>query len=357
MSLAERTEVVDDFNNSAEQFVFLISTKAGGVGLNIVSANKVVIFDPNWNPAHDLQAQDRAYRIGQTRDVEVYRLISVGTVEENVYARQIYKQQQANIGYNATSERRYFSGVDGDIRQRGELFGIENLLSFHGGNHMLKAIFNNTNVKEQEFDIAMTEIKISQEDIDDADIEGGLDAHGISGVIELVEVEQKSTSVPQRVGQPDTIAAILAGAGVQYTHQNTEVIGSSKTEARISELAAKAVQSDRTLAARPAFNINRVEFQVGHVPIEIRKRQFVSMARFYGYPTPLDFAIAVENMSLTKRVETLNAFYKSCKDPETLAGLEIEGDTEFLETGTKQLIEQMEDGSLVDDSVVGDEEL
>src|SRR5579859_2732623 len=82
-SLTTGTKVVDQFNNDAQMFVFLISTKAGGVGLNIVSANKVysppnptrltgsVLFDPNWNPAHDLQAQDRAFRIGQRRDVEV----------------------------------------------------------------------------------------------------------------------------------------------------------------------------------------------------------------------------------------------------------------------------------------------
>src|ERR1700685_1711181 len=128
MDLEERTNTVDQFNNDPHMFVFLISTKAGGVGLNIVSANKVyvppphlcpvfsnysVLFDPNWNPAHDLQAQDRAFRIGQRRDVEVYRLISQGTVEEIVYARQIYKQQQANIGYEASNERRYFKGVQG----------------------------------------------------------------------------------------------------------------------------------------------------------------------------------------------------------------------------------------------------
>lgn len=108
MSYEDRAKVVDEFNSDPQQFVFLISTRAGGVGLNIVSANKVVVVDPNWNPSHDLQAQDRAYRIGQHRDVEVFRLISAGTIEEIVYARQIYKQQQANIGYNASTERRYF---------------------------------------------------------------------------------------------------------------------------------------------------------------------------------------------------------------------------------------------------------
>ena len=88
-----RQDLVDQFNSDPDVFLFLISTKAGGVGLNITGANVVIVFDPNWNPSHDLQAQDRAYRIGQTRDVRVYRLITAGSIEENIYLRQIYKQQ------------------------------------------------------------------------------------------------------------------------------------------------------------------------------------------------------------------------------------------------------------------------
>jgi SNF2 family DNA or RNA helicase len=65
--MANRQRIVDSFNKMSSKFVFLISTKAGGLGLNLVSANVVVVFDPNWNVSHDLQAQDRAYRIGQTK--------------------------------------------------------------------------------------------------------------------------------------------------------------------------------------------------------------------------------------------------------------------------------------------------
>ena len=63
--------------------------------MNLTGANVVVIFDPNWNPTHDLQAQDRAYRLGQQRDVSVYRLISAGSIEENIYLRQVHKQVRA----------------------------------------------------------------------------------------------------------------------------------------------------------------------------------------------------------------------------------------------------------------------
>uniref|UniRef100_A0A6P8HG51 DNA excision repair protein ERCC-6-like 2 isoform X2 n=1 Tax=Actinia tenebrosa TaxID=6105 RepID=A0A6P8HG51_ACTTE len=125
-----RPVIVRDFNNNTEIFVCLVSTKAGALGLNFTGANVVIIFDPTWNPANDLQAQDRAYRIGQRRDVQVFRLITSGTIEEMIYLRQVYKQQMANIAVRGTSERRYFIGVEGEKDLKGELFGMENLFSY-----------------------------------------------------------------------------------------------------------------------------------------------------------------------------------------------------------------------------------
>ncbi|PWA82501.1 switch 2 [Artemisia annua] len=122
-----RQSYVDDFNTSPSKQVFLISTRAGGLGLNLVSANRVVIFDPNWNPSHDLQAQDRSFRFGQKRHVEVFRLLAAGSLEELVYSRQIYKQQLANIAVSGKLEKRYFEGVQDCKEFRGELFGISNL--------------------------------------------------------------------------------------------------------------------------------------------------------------------------------------------------------------------------------------
>lgn len=79
--------------------------------MNLVSANRVVIFDPNWNPAQDLQAQDRSFRFGQKRHVVVFRLLAAGSLEELVYSRQVYKQQLSNIAVSGKMEKRYFEGV------------------------------------------------------------------------------------------------------------------------------------------------------------------------------------------------------------------------------------------------------
>ncbi|CAN0317407.1 unnamed protein product, partial [Hapterophycus canaliculatus] len=73
--------------------ILCVERAAGGQGLNLHTASRVVLYDVNWNPALELQAQDRAYRIGQKNKVAVYRLLSKGTIEEMCYMRQIYKLQ------------------------------------------------------------------------------------------------------------------------------------------------------------------------------------------------------------------------------------------------------------------------
>ena len=91
---AERQGLVDNFNSpSFDCFVFLLSARAGGAGLNLIGANRLVLFDPSWNPAIDEQAMARIWRDGQKKHVFIYRLLSTGTVEERVYQRQILKQE------------------------------------------------------------------------------------------------------------------------------------------------------------------------------------------------------------------------------------------------------------------------
>ena len=82
----DRQQAIDRFNNpTMGRFVFLLSTRAGGVGINLTSANTVVIFDSDWNPQNDIQAQARCHRIGQQDNVKVYRLITEGSYEEKMF--------------------------------------------------------------------------------------------------------------------------------------------------------------------------------------------------------------------------------------------------------------------------------
>lgn len=80
----DRAEQIEAFNTEPDHKLFLLSTRAGGQGINLTSADTVILFDSDWNPQQDLQAQDRAHRIGQTRPVIIYRLATKGTVEQTL---------------------------------------------------------------------------------------------------------------------------------------------------------------------------------------------------------------------------------------------------------------------------------
>ncbi|OZJ01737.1 hypothetical protein BZG36_05117 [Bifiguratus adelaidae] len=88
----DRSSLLKVFNaENSPYFVFLLSTRAGGLGLNLQTADTVIIYDSDWNPHQDLQAQDRAHRIGQTKEVRIFRLITQKSVEESILARAQYK--------------------------------------------------------------------------------------------------------------------------------------------------------------------------------------------------------------------------------------------------------------------------
>lgn len=89
----ERQTLMQRFNTNPKYFLFILSTRSGGVGINLVGADTVIFYDSDWNPAMDQQAQDRCHRIGQTREVHIYRLISESTIEENILKKA--KQKRA----------------------------------------------------------------------------------------------------------------------------------------------------------------------------------------------------------------------------------------------------------------------
>merc|ERR1719192_1624817 len=89
--------LMERFNANAKYFVFILSTRSGGVGINLTGADTVIFYDSDWNPTMDAQAQDRCHRIGQTRDVHIYRLVSERTVEENILKKANQKRLLGDI--------------------------------------------------------------------------------------------------------------------------------------------------------------------------------------------------------------------------------------------------------------------
>jgi E1A-binding protein p400 len=88
----QRQLLMERFNEDKRVFVFILSTRSGGVGINLTGADTVIFYDSDWNPTCDAQAQDRCHRIGQTRDVHIYRLISEKTIEENILKKANQKR-------------------------------------------------------------------------------------------------------------------------------------------------------------------------------------------------------------------------------------------------------------------------
>jgi SNF2 family DNA or RNA helicase len=89
--ISERKKILKDFQEGLDSPILLLTSHVGGLGNTLTKADRVIVVDPAWNPSIDNQSVDRAYRIGQTKDVIVYRLVTCGTIEEKIYKQQIFK--------------------------------------------------------------------------------------------------------------------------------------------------------------------------------------------------------------------------------------------------------------------------
>ncbi|KAI5457825.1 SNF2 family N-terminal domain-containing protein [Mariannaea sp. PMI_226] len=116
----QRQPMIDRFNEDPNIHVFLMTTRTGGLGTNLTGADRIIIFDPDWNPSTDLQARERAWRLGQTRPVKIYRLMTEGTIEEKIYHRQIFKQFMTNKVLKDPKQRSSY-----DLSDLYDLFSFE----------------------------------------------------------------------------------------------------------------------------------------------------------------------------------------------------------------------------------------
>ncbi|EFW99916.1 DNA repair and recombination protein rad54 [Grosmannia clavigera kw1407] len=125
MNVSKRQKLVDRFNDpDGSEFIFLLSSKAGGCGLNLIGANRLVLFDPDWNPAADQQALARVWRDGQKKDCFVYRFIATGTIEEKIFQRQSHKQSLSTCVVDAAA--------GDDVERHFSLDSLKELFQFRG---------------------------------------------------------------------------------------------------------------------------------------------------------------------------------------------------------------------------------
>ncbi|KAL7158007.1 hypothetical protein ABFS83_02G114200 [Erythranthe nasuta] len=148
--IADRAKIVKDFQEGRGAPIFLLTSQVGGLGLTLTNADRVIVVDPAWNPSTDSQSVDRAYRIGQKKDVVVYRLMTCGTVEEKIYRKQVFKGGLFRSATEHKEQIRYFSQQD------------------------LKDLFN---LPKQGFDISLTQQQLLEEHDEQHIMEPSLKAH------------------------------------------------------------------------------------------------------------------------------------------------------------------------------------
>uniref|UniRef100_A0A0E0KFK3 Helicase ATP-binding domain-containing protein n=1 Tax=Oryza punctata TaxID=4537 RepID=A0A0E0KFK3_ORYPU len=263
--------------------VFLISTRAGNLGVNLVSANRVVIFDPSWNPAQDLQAQDRSFRFGQRRHVTVFRLLGAGSLEELIYSRQIYKQQLSNIAVSGKIEKRYFKGVQDDKKFQGELFGICNLFR------------------------DLSDKLFTSEIIEMHGEHGKGNAAETTGIREIVDTNIFGTQDQMKSSMTaiDNENKNLDHCGIVYAHRNEDVVNMGTNEAsncaedktvpsHLEELQSKKNETMRTISAKSYSLVQK-------------KKEFSRIASFMGM-NDLEFSKWLLSVSPLQRHEVLDRY-------------------------------------------------
>ncbi|MED6135125.1 Protein CHROMATIN REMODELING 24 [Stylosanthes scabra] len=203
----DRLRIVNEFQAGASAPIFLLTSQVGGLGLTLTRADRVIVVDPAWNPSTDNQSVDRAYRIGQKKDVLVYRLMTCGTVEEKIYRKQVYKGGLFRTATEQKEQTRYFSQQD--LR---ELFSLP----------------------KEGFDVSVTQRQLNEEHDRQHTVDDTLKAHieflknqGIAGVSHHSLLFSKTGPVQAPPEDDD----------VTRTNQGTRYIGTSASSSSNDRMA------------------------------------------------------------------------------------------------------------------------
>ncbi|BFZ61249.1 DNA repair protein rhp26 [Saitoella coloradoensis] len=233
-----RQALVDQYNENPNIDVFLLTTKVGGLGINLTGANRVIIYDPDWNPSTDAQARERAWRLGQKREVIIFRLMTSGTIEEKIYHRQIFKQFLTNKILRDPKQRRFFKSND-----------LHDLFS-------LGSAVEKTTETGDLFAGTEVQLKRTKKKKRDREAEELKKLDDVAGLEQYQNEEERDAEK----GDDDsrTLEGLLAGAGVQTALHHEKIMDAARPEAvlvdreatRVAEAAARALRESRRQAQR-----------------------------------------------------------------------------------------------------------
>ncbi|KAK8189646.1 SNF2 family N-terminal domain-containing protein [Phyllosticta paracitricarpa] len=262
-AIRDRQDIVDRFNNDPDMHVFLLTTKVGGLGVNLTGADRVIIYDPDWNPSTDLQARERAWRLGQQREVEIYRLMTAGTIEEKIYHRQIFKQFLSNKILKDPKQRQTFEMRD--------LYDLFSLGDTSGGETETSSLF-----KGAETRVSPAAVADCEPDADELQEMGNI--YGIARGENFREGSEgeagpsnSATKGSNGSGQPEgatkderLLNTIFARSGVQSSLNHDSIVGGqSKLGAEPNIIAREA----KKIAEEAARELQRARDAAPRVPI------------------------------------------------------------------------------------------
>jgi DNA excision repair protein ERCC-6 len=264
----ERQTLVDRFNNDPSLDLFLLTTKVGGLGVNLTGANRVIIFDPDWNPSTDVQARERSWRLGQKREVTIYRLMTAGTIEEKIYHRQIFKQFLSNKVLKDPKQRTTFhlgdlhnlftlSTYEEGATETGELFkGSEVKLNGAKGPERVVGPGSDPRPFLPRPGAEPTNSTVATEQDNEGEV------REIDGVAGLENYQNEEPDAP--VNEEDRIMEGIFARSVHSALEHEEIVNGKKS-----------VQADRKMlqqeanrvAASAAAHLRRAREEAQHVPI------------------------------------------------------------------------------------------
>ncbi|KAL8967271.1 MAG: hypothetical protein Q9197_005520 [Variospora fuerteventurae] len=260
-----RQGMVDEFNSNPDAHVFLLTTKVGGLGINLTGADRVIIYDPDWNPSTDVQARERAWRLGQKREVMIYRLMTAGTIEEKIYHRQLFKQFLTNKILRDPKQRQTF--------QMQDLHDLFTLGSANDGPTETSELFKGTEVNFNESPsndgpaiVLSGEATSHTDPVSNGSTAENSSVRKMAGVASLEHFQGEEAQGPVAASHPSTnsearvMEGIFARAGVHSALEHDQIVNGKRivtADARIIEREAKKVAAQAAKELKKAGEVAR----------------------------------------------------------------------------------------------------
>lgn len=259
--IPRRQGMVDEFNNNPHAHVFLLTTNVGGLGINLTGANRVIIYDPDWNPATDIQARERAWRLGQKREVMIYRLMTAGTIEEKIYHRQLFKQFLTKKILHDPKQRQTFHLKD--LHDLFTLGGADEAETETGG------LFKGTDVKFNDDIASRPSLPLEEPGLPESAIasqQDGLDnpssIRSLTGVASVERfrpaLEGSDASQDVKNSESRIMQSIFARSGVHSALEHDQIVNGKNSltaDPKIIEREAKKVAAEAAKELKKAGEV------------------------------------------------------------------------------------------------------